>query len=519
MKLNAPSPVRPRRTARLIARLLLLALVTATSLALWPAERGAASTAKNGANARPANQSPRTVKATHKTKATTKHKTKTRTRRKRTAKRKVKVRPAPKLTIARVPTKASITTHGTTTTSTTSSAAPSHTTSTAPSTTTTASLPTPPAVPTPNPRLAVITPEQFGAVGDGVTDDTAALQRAFDAAQAGQVVHLAGGKTYRHTQVLILRNAGEFVSGPGTLLATDEQNSAVYVGGDNITLEGGLTLKMGATTQRWDAYQQMKLLIGPYSGDVVSDVTVNGAAAAGIMIDGASHYLIANDTVENTNADGIHNTGGSHDGFIINATVRNTGDDGIAVVSYHTDSTPCHDIYIESPRFYGNTWGRGFTVVGGDNITWTNIFEENSNAAGVYIAAEGAPYYTYGSHHIKVLGGTLVNSNTNPTINHGAVLIYNGQPSYTIADVDLENLTITNTRSTASGQVGVLGRGSGGITGVQLQNFTITGGPSQIFGTDEPASSYDISGWTFNGVAEPSHGRLLTRRLGPRPAA
>jgi hypothetical protein len=342
-------------------------------------------------------------------------------------------------------------------------------------------------------------------VGDGVTDDTAALQRAFDSAKSGQTIRLASGKTYRHTQVLTLRTAGVHLSGPGTLLATAEATSSVFVDADNVTLDGGLTLRMGTTTRRWDANEQMKLHIGPHSGDVVRNVTIDGAAAAGIYIDGASHYLLADDTVKNTRADGIHNTGGSHDGIITRATVRNVGDDGIAVVSYGANASQCYNITVQSPRFYGNTWGRAFSVVGGHDITWTDVYAQNSNAAAIYVAAEGYPYYTYAPAHIKVIGGTLVNSNTNPAIDHGAILVYVGRAGYTAADIDFENIAITNTRSSASGQVGIIAGPSASVTQIQFKNITITGGPASLFGTNVPRNTYNIVGWKYDGVAQLAH--------------
>ena len=42
----------------------------------------------------------------------------------------------------------------------------------------------------------LLLPERFGAVGDGTTDDTAALVSMFSASTAGAVIHLVRGKTY-----------------------------------------------------------------------------------------------------------------------------------------------------------------------------------------------------------------------------------------------------------------------------------------------------------------------------------
>lgn len=50
-------------------------------------------------------------------------------------------------------------------------------------------------------QIEIITPEQFGAVGDGVTDDTQAIQ---DACDAGYAVYFASEKTYLVTDTVII---------------------------------------------------------------------------------------------------------------------------------------------------------------------------------------------------------------------------------------------------------------------------------------------------------------------------
>ena len=85
----------------------------------------------------------------------------------------------------------------------------------------------------------IVEPSSFGAVGDGTTDDTAALQRALDSLEAGDTLIIPAGKTYRHTDVLTIRNAGVRLSGPGTLLATNEERSALSIDADDVTVDGG----------------------------------------------------------------------------------------------------------------------------------------------------------------------------------------------------------------------------------------------------------------------------------------
>jgi len=127
-----------------------------------------------------------------------------------------------------------------------------------------------------------------------------------------------------------------------------------------------LTLKAVNVTKRWNATQQHKLwLAGTHTGIIVKDTTIDGSAAAGIFINGASGFTINRVTVLNSMADGIHMTNGSHHGVVRDAVVRGAGDDGVAVVSYLSNPQATHDIQVINPKVYANTWGRGVSVVGG----------------------------------------------------------------------------------------------------------------------------------------------------------
>ena len=347
-----------------------------------------------------------------------------------------------------------------------------------------------------------MTPTEFGATGDGQTDDGPAIQRALDSLKNGDVLEIPAGQTYRHSNVLTVRNAGAHLRGPGTLLATGEETSALSIDADNVLVDGGLELKIARTSRRWSAPAQNNLNLLEHKGIVVRDVFVDGAGAAGVFVYGASNYLIEDVTVQNTRADGIHQTHGAHHGILRRARVRNVGDDGIAIVSYGTDGAICHDIEIESPRFTGNQWGRGFSVVGGENINFYDIYAENSNAAAIYIACEGEPWNTAPTRRVRIEGGVIKRSNQSDTVDHGAVLIYNARANFTIEDVTIENLQISETNPKASRQVGILVGNSGGVKNIRLVNFSINGGPSNLFVSDAPAASYATKNWIFNGAAQ-----------------
>ena len=331
-------------------------------------------------------------------------------------------------------------------------------------------------------------------------DDTAGLKAALAAVGPGQTLVIPAGVTCRHSSVLSLTTSGVHLAGPGTLLATDERASGVWIDADNVILDGGLTLKMAGTTRRWNAYEQMKLrLVNGRDNIIVRNVTIDGSAGAGVFVGSVGHFLLDHVTVLNTRGDGIHMTNGSHDGIVDHATVKGSGDDGVAVVSYRSNQLPCHDIQVRSPVVEANSWGRGISVVGGDRITYSDVSVDSSSAAAVYIAQERS-YKTYGVSNVRVLGGRLVHSNTNSDIDHGAVLVYASESGLGVKDVTISDLTITDTRDTAPRNVGVVSVGGGSIQGVSLNHFTISGGPPRSFSSNIDGG-YSASEWTVDGHA------------------
>ena len=338
----------------------------------------------------------------------------------------------------------------------------------------------------------------YGAVGDGVTDDTRALQRALDEVPVGTVLRLS--RTYNHSDVLHVRRAGTHLSGPGTLRAVREERSSLWVEADRVVLDGGLVLATPGTTRRWEAWEQMRLRVMGVSGTVLRDITIDGSAAAGIYLGGSSNFLLDRVTVKGTRADGIHMTAGAHNGLVLSPTVIESGDDGIAVVSYGQDGTPCHDIVVRSPRVVGTVWGRGLSVVGGTDITYEDVYVERSDAAAVYIAAEGAPWNTAAPVRVRVTRGQLIGSNAGTEVDHGAIVVLAGSQRRP-EDVVLSGLTISGTRATASRNVGVITYGAAPL-GVLLKDLRIVGGPSSAY-SGNTATGWSATGWVVDGRAVP----------------
>jgi hypothetical protein len=76
-------------------------------------------------------------------------------------------------------------------------------------------------------RSGYVYPEDFGAVGNGSTNDTTALQNAIN---TGRDVYLAAGKTYLHTVALSVTTSNQWFGGPG-ILKTSGGINGVSVGG------------------------------------------------------------------------------------------------------------------------------------------------------------------------------------------------------------------------------------------------------------------------------------------------
>jgi hypothetical protein len=71
-------------------------------------------------------------------------------------------------------------------------------------------------------RNDFVVPEDFGAVGDGIANDTAALQAAL---VSGKDVNLTAGKTYLHTSELVISANNQRVIGSGAIRTSGAVNS------------------------------------------------------------------------------------------------------------------------------------------------------------------------------------------------------------------------------------------------------------------------------------------------------
>lgn len=298
--------------------------------------------------------------------------------------------------------------------------------------------PTPPVAP-------IVTPESYGAVGDGITDDTAALQDALSHMQSigGGTLVLTPGKSYTHNTVLHVEagniNGGGYREGnqivnAGILKATNHNMQSVFFDGPNTSAYG--VIFSSPSTTRDVTFEHNKITLWN-DGHIIHECGIESSAASGIFMEGASNYKITSCVVRNTNADSIHNSGGSYNGLITDPYIVNSGDDCVAVVTYGGQPL-CSNITCLRPVIRGGR-ARGVSVVGGSNITYRDVDIQDTDYAGIYISSE-SEYSTEEVNGVLVSGGTLTRCAGGG--GHPSILFYNSNQGINAARV--ENVTIYN---------------------------------------------------------------------------
>jgi Right handed beta helix region len=320
----------------------------------------------------------------------------------------------------------------------------------------------------------------YGAVGDGKTNNQTAIQNAFNAAALGKKAALIPAGSFAYSGTLTANGIAVCGSGESSILkALDGANEALILTGSGGAI-ANLQLN-GTGTTRLTNPQSAKIWANAAKNYTITNVLINGSSSGGIVNFGSSYGKILNNTIENTLADSIHNTHGSHDVLIKGNLIMNSGDEGIAVVSYVGDGALSHDITATGNTILHNLGSQGLEVSGGSNIIFTDNYVDNTDGYGdIYITSE-SEWNTLGVNKVLVSGNTFLNGGPN----QGTVIIYNSQGSlgYTISGVTVTGNQFLNPKLNAVQLVG-----NGSATGTLTNNidyatndFSTSSDPSMIF--------------------------------------
>lgn len=357
----------------------------------------------------------------------------------------------------------------------------------------------------------------YGAAGDGTTDDTDAIRDAIDALRDDQTLLIPAGSTFKHTNYLRIDGRQRIrVTGGGTLAHSgdvDGTSSLMLIDCDDVVVSN-ITLTSSATTRR-DGNESHRLFVHDSTSVTIKDIAIDGSQAAGVLLQTVTNFLIENVSASNTLADSFHFTHGSSYGTVRHCSSTGSGDDGFAVVSYDTHPTPCAYINFFHCSVASQIWGRGLTVVGGDHIDYSDCHVNGSSGAGIYIACEGE-YDTYGATNITardiVLDGCVqqaaevAGDRPRPDqaqLIHGAVTIYGSRTEYSVDGVQLSRVTILNTEPGAWYEVMLVNYNvDEQVTNVDLSDFTFTSDKTLATTTLLGDEDFNFRNWVKSGTRQ-----------------
>jgi polygalacturonase len=318
-----------------------------------------------------------------------------------------------------------------------------------------------------SPALADIDVTAYGAVGDGVTDNSAAFAAAITAAEAAhQNLYIPPG-TFAYGDVIRLNDIQITGAGPTSALkALNWQSEAIFLQGNGSGVKS-LRLTGVVAPTRQGAWESTRITVFGAQNFEISDVVIEGSSGAGIQLaHSAQHGIIRGNTITGTLSDSIHMTDGAAHILVENNRIRRSGDDGIAVVSYQGEPT-VHDIVARGNDVRNNLWGRQMSVVGGRNVRYYNnrVAGNRAGFAGIYIAQEDS-FATKAARHVVIRRNAILNSGSVET-GHGAVMIFSeGSAGNT-------NITVRRNRIHAGAATGIVERGTLN-TGIVLDQNAIT---------------------------------------------
>ncbi|MHC8407457.1 putative Ig domain-containing protein [Pseudomonas sp. TMB3-21] len=288
--------------------------------------------------------------------------------------------------------------------------------------------------------------QDFGAMGDGITDDTAAIQSAIDAAAAA-----GGGQVYMPTGTYIV-SGGEEPSDGCLMIKSNvymygdgmgETNVKVADGSDtkitgvirsaygeethdfgisNLTIDGNRDNTTGKIDGWFNGYipgqegydsnvtldsVEIKDCSGygfdPHEQTV--NMVIKNSVAHGNGLDGFVADFLSNSTFENNVAydndrHGFNVVTSTHDFTLTNNVAYNNGGNGIVVQRGSEDIASPSNITITGGEVYGNG-AEGVLVKLSSDVTVSGVDIHDNGSAGIRI---------YGSNHVEVTDNTLNNN-------------------------------------------------------------------------------------------------------------
>lgn len=241
------------------------------------------------------------------------------------------------------------------------------------------------------PSLEIINVRDFGAVGDGKADDTAALKAAIQAAGANKIISnkiiwFEPGRNYKTTETLTINQYGVIIEGNGATIEYYGGGSAVEIGPEK-------TLKRYVVNCRITSLF-VTLHIGDVAWDIKASHSIFTKLFAGLRQNGQICYRLW--------GDGKGGTGSYYNLFIgCNAQgTANTGKHDQTGWYFKYEEVANHPGYFHYPnanRWFGGRTGQcaiAYRINGENNVLYSPIAEGNTEKV----------FWFEHPHHHKHLG-------------------------------------------------------------------------------------------------------------------
>jgi len=319
-----------------------------------------------------------------------------------------------------------------------------------------------------------LSPLDFGVVGNGVTDDTAALNAMLDDLQPYQAIDF-GDRAYKVTNLSVSGKSRFKLFGRNArIITTSVLVPSLQVASSNNFKIDGLSI-VGSATVR-NGQPNRGISIEGCSTFSITNNDITGVSSIGILVkdtvNGNFDGIISDNHVHDVFADGIGLYGYCKRFIIADNLVRETGDDEIAVLSFAGDSSFTEDVTV-----IGNTLqhsgSRGIAVAGAKNVTVTGNTVSDPRYGGIWVAWDSANG-SQGCQNVTVAGNTVTGANTyGPAegVNYAGIQVSStGGTTNPVTGVNVTGNTVDG-----SGWLGILiGASSAGTYDVHVADNIIT---------------------------------------------
>jgi hypothetical protein len=289
-----------------------------------------------------------------------------------------------------------------------------------------------------------------GAIGDGIADDSAAIQRAAAALESDSTLYFPSG-TYRFAD----RNPkeGAAIAIAGISRVTVEFADGAELTMDNIDPDAGTGSSHGIlvrgpasdvelrnVTIRWARPATRSMgdgirIVGnpfalrttggwtgtpvPVDGVTLSHCTVQGSPQAGVIMVGVSNIRVSGLRTEDTRADGLH-FNACRKAQIEDVTAINPGDDGLALVTYQAPSMSfdtaaqtfsfpdltrwCNEEFAVANVTVAGGHANGVRLAGSRGVTLAGLNMANLESGAAIMVDSAAPGSDVGWHYVASRG-------------------------------------------------------------------------------------------------------------------